>query len=357
MIDRAYWNKIMDEYLVLLEKYDGGIEFFDESDIKRLIGEVKRFWYRKHKFINYTFANITNDDNVSFLAGSVMLDVPNAGHCEFVLSGKVRIINDPLYKMSSFYKVDEKIVNIQKANKYVKECIQDMLCILRNYPGDFYIIPLDYITDEDEEEYYRNLLDISNRLIIVMFSNEYESIDEFYEDNESFEDIEHKLRADIRDRLIFSNSGDLKLSLREKCEKYVRKNTDSVPIIDSMSEPELFVLLASQFLMQSVAILLYVKHYKLIPFIRNEVTFSYFDLVYHSNLVELDESIFLHAFITFLIQYIFDFGCCEYQELKEKIGDDKLIQSVIKSLSDIDSTPENIAKAVSININEMIGTK
>lgn len=43
---------MMKEYLDILEKYEDKIEQFELEDIKKLIGEVRLFWYRQENYIN-----------------------------------------------------------------------------------------------------------------------------------------------------------------------------------------------------------------------------------------------------------------------------------------------------------------
>ena len=40
-----------------------------------MIGEVRLFWYRQQKCINYFISNIEKNDEVAYLAGAVRLDI------------------------------------------------------------------------------------------------------------------------------------------------------------------------------------------------------------------------------------------------------------------------------------------
>ena len=92
MIELKPIKRIMNEYKILLEKYEDKIENFTIADYKKLIGDVKMFWYRNHKSIEYFISHITEDDRVAFLAGAVRLDIVNNGHYEYVLVGKIRLV-------------------------------------------------------------------------------------------------------------------------------------------------------------------------------------------------------------------------------------------------------------------------
>ena len=58
MIEIEPLRKINKQYRELLEKYEDIIEIIEIEDIKRLIGEVRLFWYRQQKCINYFISNI-----------------------------------------------------------------------------------------------------------------------------------------------------------------------------------------------------------------------------------------------------------------------------------------------------------
>ncbi|WP_054750233.1 hypothetical protein [Ruminiclostridium josui] len=98
MIELKPIQRMMSEYKILLEKYEPILEELTISEYKRLIGEIKMFWYRNQKYVDYFVSHITEDDEVAFLAGAVRLDIVNNGHYEYILVGKKRLINDPLLK-------------------------------------------------------------------------------------------------------------------------------------------------------------------------------------------------------------------------------------------------------------------
>ena len=220
MVELKPIKRIMGEYRILLERYEDNLENFTISDYKRLIGEIKMFWYRNRKSINYLLSHITEDDKVAFLAGAVRLDIINNGHYEYVLVGKVRLINEPLLKMAAFYNGTEDEINFDYTNRYVKECIQDILILLREYKDDFYILPIEYVTMRECEEYRLTLSDAAEKMILSMFSTEYNDIQDFCSRNKTYEDIENNLLPQIKNLLIFCGLEDLKMPLRDKCNNY-----------------------------------------------------------------------------------------------------------------------------------------
>lgn len=332
MVEMKPLKRMMNEYKTLLEKYELDLEDFDITDYKKLIGEVKMFWYRNQRYVDYFITHITEKDEVAFLAGAVRLDIANNGHFEYVLVGKKRLINDPLLKMSSFYRGRKEEINFEYTNQYLRECIQDMLILFREYPEDFYILPIEFINATEGDEYYSTLIDVSERIILSMFTVEYENVQQLYGDNSSYEDIEGKLLPHIREQLFFDDLKDIKLSLRDRCQKYINANGNIMPLVKKLNEAHLFFMLVSQYFMQAFSIIVTMKNYHMIPFIRNDISFQYFSMIFHSNIMnEFSEQDYMNTYIPYVIQKAFDFSDREYQYIAEHIGNGKMITAIMNS--------------------------
>ena len=341
-------KRIMHMYRVLLEKYEADLENFTIVDYKRLIGEVKMFWYQHQKSIDYFISHITEDDKVAFLAGAVRLDIVNNGHYEYVLVGKIRLINEPFLKMAIFYNGTEDEINFEYTNKYVKECIQDVLLLLREYTDDFYVLPIEYITATDGEAYHSVLSKAAENMILSMFSTEYDDVRDFYAKNKTYEDIENNLLPQIKEQLIFGGLEDIKMTLRDKCANCLKINSQIMPIMKNMGEAQLFYLLVVQFCMQAIGIVMTMDVYHMIPFIRNDVVFRYFTMFFQSNLSsEFTEQKYLNTYIPYVVQKAFDFSDKKYSFVKEHIGNGKMTEAIINSVEEGKlPLPEEIVKCV-----------
>lgn len=335
MIELKPLKQMMNEYKILLEKYEMNLDDFDIYDYKKLIGEVKMFWYRNHKYVDYFITHITQKDEVAFLAGAVRLDIVNNGHFEYILVGKIRLINDPLLKMSSFYRGNEEEINYEYMNMYLKECIRDVLILFREYPDDFYILPTEFINVTEGDKYHSILIDVAEKMILSMFSVEYDNIQEFYDDNDSYEDIENKLLSHIRGQLIFEDLEDINLSLRDKCDKYIKVNGDKMLFMNKLGDTQLFFMMVLQYCMQAIAIVFAMKNYHMIPFIRNDITFQYFTMIFHSNIMnEFSKRDYLSTYIPYVVQKTFDFSDKGYQFVKDYMGNGKMVNSIVNSFED-----------------------
>ena len=301
MIELKPIKRMMKEYRVLLERYEAYLDNFTIADYKRLIGDVKMFWYRNRKNIDYFLSHIMEEDKVAFLAGAVRLDIVNNGHYEYVFVGKIRLINEPLLKMATFYTGTEDEINFEYTNKYVKECIQDVLFMLREYAEDFYILPIEYIVADDGQEYHSVLSKTTENVILSMFSVEYNGIQDFYAQNKTYEDIENNLLPQIKEQLIFDGLEDLKVPLRDRCTNYLKANGHIMPIMKTLGEAQLFYLLVMQFCMQAIGIVMTMEAYHMIPFIRKDVVFQYFTIISQSDLSrEFTEEKYLNTYIPFV---------------------------------------------------------
>lgn len=357
MVEEKPLKRIMAEYKSLLEKYEDRIGNFEKAGFKRLIGEVRLFWYRHQKYVQYFLSNIESEDEVAYLAGAVRLDIVNDGHIDYALVGKYRIINDPLLKLSTFYKGTEEEINFEYVNGYLKDCFSDLLILFREYFGDFYLLPFETVSVTDNDEYYSALANASEKMVLSLFSKEYSRSKDMFEDNSSFEDIEEKFLPGIGERLIFDSVSDAELSLREKYASYLRANGDIMPIMNKFSEPQKFFMMVNQYCMQAIAIANVMINYNMIPFIRNDVTFRYFNLVFYSSIMEeFTKNDFLKVYVPYILQKAIDFSDKGYQAMKDKIGNGKMIEYIISAMNekkDIRAVP--LPKAIIQYADEYLG--
>lgn len=323
----------MNEYLSILEKYEDKIDCFTQDDIKRLIGEVRMFWYRQKRYVCYFLSNIDKEDYVTYLSGAVRLDIRNSGHKEYIIVKGCRLINDPLMKMSTFYRGTDNAINFETVNRYLKDCFFDMLVLLREYSEDFFVIPLETITITESAEYYEVLNDAAKQMLLSFFSKPYGSIEEMKNDNSSYEDLERHLHSWIKERIVFDSLEDSKLSLEEKCKKALKIRKAYIPPIESMSEFDLFFILVTQHCMGAVATFDCMQSLKIMPYIRNDIAFQYFDLLFHSSINDkFDMSDYLKIFVPYILQKIFDFSKWDYVEVKQKIGEGSLTDYILENI-------------------------
>ena len=333
MIETKPLKKIMKEYISVLEKYEDKIDCFTQDDIKRLIGEVRLFWYRQKRYVCYFLSNIDKEDYVTYLSGAVRLDISNSGHKEYIIVKGCRLINDPLIKMSTFYRGTDNEINFETVNRYLKDCFFDMLVLLREYSEDFFVIPLETITITESTEYYEALNDAANQMLLLFFSKPYGSIEEMKKDNSSYEDLERHLHGWIKERIVFDSLEDSKLSIEEKCKKALKMGWQYIPSMELMSVADIFYILISQHCMGAIATFNCMLNFKIIPYIRNDIAFQYFDLLFHSSINDkFDMSDYLKVFVPYILQKTFDFSKWDYGEVKQKMGEGSLTDYILENI-------------------------
>ena len=298
-----------------------------------MIGDVRLFWYRQKRYVYYFLSNIDKDDYVTYLSGAVRLDIRNSGHKEYIIVKGCRLINDPFMKMSTFYRGTDGEINFETTNRYLKDCFFDMLMLLREYSEDFFVIPLETITITESTEYYESLNDATNQMLLSFFSKQYDSIEEMRNDNHSYEDLERHLHSWIKKRIVFDSLEDSKLSLEEKCKKGLKIGKKYIHPIESMSEFDLFFILVTQHCMGAIATFDCMKSLKIMPYIRNDIAFQYFDLLFHSSINNtFDMSDYLKVFVPYILQKAFDFSEWDYVEVKQKMGEGSLIDYILENI-------------------------
>ena len=327
-MEKQLLGKMMNEYEAMLSKYCEKVDSLEIMDIKKIIYEVKLFWYRHRKTVEYWLNHITKEDGVAFLAGAVRLDIENNGHYEFCMVGKTRIINDPFYKMEAFFSAEERLPDINYFSKYMKDTLSDILLLLKDYKTDFCVLPIEVIIESQSKEYYKTLASVSEKLFFAMFKEEYRTTECYFEHNQTYEDIESNLSEYVSGQLIFDSLTDKRLSIRDKCKAYLENNSE-ITIYEGMNEAEIFFALTIQHWMQLLAILMIMKSYKMVPFIRDDVTYQFFLILLSSNLMEdYAEEDFLNIHIPFVLQKYMDFEAMDYQNFRECFGNGKLVEYI-----------------------------
>ena len=358
MVENKLLKKISTKYQNLLEKYEDKVEELSIEDIKRLIGEVRLFWYRQQTCVTYILSNIEKDDNVAYLAGAMRLDIVNDGHFDFALVGNYRVINDPIVRFTSFYFRTESEINFDYLNKYLKDCIKDLLLLFKKYQDDFYILPMEPINTLDLKQYYSILSDAAENMVLALFDNNYSSVDAIMEECCSYEDVDRRLMPEMRDRLVYDSLEDSRLPLRDKCLQYLANNKKILSIIDGLSEPQIFFIITNQYCMQALGIGNLMKTYNVYPFIRNDITFQFFSLLFYSNIMsDLSSEEYLKVYIPYVLQKAIDFSVFEYHNMNEKIGGGKMLNYLIKDFKKENiefPMPNEIVKKAKEYINQSV---
>lgn len=326
--------RIQKEYRRLLAVYEQDIKSKSISDfkLKALFTEVKVFWYRNRSYIHFFLNNIKFEDDVAFLAAAIYLDIRNDGHKEFALLGRKRIIDDPLSKISTFFKEDALPINYDRIKNYVYTVAIDLLEMLDCYGEDFWVLPLSDINEGDHKLHIKGLSSLAQSCILCAFGNQYSSIEDFLHENTAYEDIEKHISQHALAGFVYTSVSDSKLSLRERVQKYCIDVMNFDVLKKMYSEPEIFLITSSQHIMQCLDIFLIAAEYEIVPFIRNDVVLCYLGTFFGLISQIVDQEIINRTIIAYIAQSRYDFRKIYYQEFINNIGNNILVNRVLSNL-------------------------
>ena len=121
-----------------------------------------------------------------------------------------------------------------------------------------------------------------------------------------------------------------------------------MPYMKDISEQFFFYLTVVQYCMQSIAIALLMKSYNIIPFIRNDIVFQYFRIVFNSNIIKgFASNDYMKVYVPYVIQKTIDFSDKEYQVVKEIFGNGSIVDAIVNSFCDGEiPSVEDVVKCV-----------
>lgn len=327
-------RRIQYDYRELLRGYEAEIREKNISDyrLKALFEEIKIYWFKKCEYVSFLLNNIEYTDDVAFLAGAVCVDIENQGHIEFALLGSRRIVNDPLSKMSSFFGGDALPLNYHRIKNYVYNVGTDLISLLDNFSDDFYVIPFKYMDNDSEVKRLKELSSFAKTCLLAAFDYKYNTLEDMTAENASFEDIERNLNKNALCAFVYLSADDTKLSLRERIEQYSEDMMDYEALKERQTEPETFILLTIQNIMQCLDIFITASEYKMVPFIRNDVVFCYLTAFLNAIKKIVTPETLNKCIIAYVAQKRFDFCQQSYNEFIKEFGNGTLINQVLEVL-------------------------
>lgn len=363
MIERKPIVRIQTEYRSLLAYYEKDIRQNNISNtkLKALFTEVEAFWYKNKSAIRFFLNNLDYHDDVAFLAGAVHADAKNCGHIEFSLLGTLRIINDPLSKMSAFFKSDGLPINYARVRNYVNTVTMDMLDLMDNCGDQFIFIPTDSIVQKDHIEQIKELSKIANNCLLAAFDYKYESIATLIAANPSYESIEKEANPNALSAFVYTAISDTEIPLRKRIEQYCSNHMDYIVLRRGHSEAQIFVMFTTQYIMQCLDIFLTASEFKITPYIRSDVIIAYLSLLEPIVTQLIDPEALTKCIIAYLAQTLFDFTTYTYEEFLNKFGNGILVNKVLLALKDKGTLypiakPSDIAKHLDYYYHEILTT-
>ena len=275
--------KSQDDYYRLLLNYKALIgHSTNMEEIAMVIDEIKIFWLKKIEILNYELDTLANSNQCFLLSGAVFLNIKENEHYYFKTLGEYHIISDPLLKLDPLFKMSENKIDINETIGYFQKAYNDTIMLLEKYQSEFLILPIRDVFWENKDEQLELLDTFFWKFISGIFSKEFGNFDEFNKEYETYEEIENGIIESVFENLIYTDSYDSELNLKERVERYLKIENNMSKLTDQMTETEIFLTITKSFISQIMDILLTSVSNDLIPYIRSEVTFRYLALIMYT---------------------------------------------------------------------------
>ncbi len=333
-------NRSQEEYLAILLQYKEYVQANDLSVTKicALLDEVKCFWLKQIRPIEFELEELTESRTCFVLSGAIFLNVSEFEHFYFKSLGDCHIISDPFSKFDMIFRHHEEEINVVDMVDYFKRAFFDTLEILTTYKEYFYVLPIQEIAVEDQQQ-HRDLLDIFFwRFISSAFHNEFNSFEDFYKQYHSLEEVEADLSKNISDYIVFNDLNERMLPLRERLEIFTGQSNTIALNVSFASEIQMFLISIFSYIAQIADILYVCSVLRLNPYIRFDVTFSYFTIVMN---VFTDDEPLRNMIEKTLLCYIFyrsidesNFIDISFPSYCNKLKEKSLLNSVLEKIHD-----------------------
>lgn len=296
-------QKSQQNYLNLIKQYEDLVfsEEINQNTICMMLDDIYCFWLDIKDVLKFELETLTTNKQCIMLSGAVYLDIADNEHYFFKALGEEHIISDPLLKLEIFFRLPTKIFDIGSIELF-RRTFRDVTEVLTNYQNIFYILPINIIAIENQNEHMELLQRFFLNFINTMLDDNLHTIDDFYEKYLSYDDIEKNMTQFFKLNLIFDNSINEEISLKEKVERYINNQPIMSSSFKTKPEAERFIAMLFGLVSQTIDVLNIASITNLTPFIRFKPTFHYLTLVMYSF---IEEKFFREMIEKTIIFYIF----------------------------------------------------
>ncbi len=353
-------NRSQKEYLDLLLQHKEHVQADNLSifQICALLDEVKCFWLKQLKSIEFELDELAECQTCFVLSGAIFLNVSEYEHYFFKALGNCHIIPDPFSRLEMMFRNPESEINTSFTVDYFKRAYFDTLEILTTYKGHFYILPIQEIAVDDTQK-HQELLDVLLwKFISSAFDEEFNSHEEFFKKYKNFEEIEAGLIDYVRKNLVFNDLSDRNLSLKQRVEKHSGEYTNIASTIAFKTDAQRFLIAIFSYVAQVANILYVCSVLRINPYIRFDITFSYFTLL--MNIFTDDENLrkmIEKTLICYILYRTIDenrFENIVFSEYARQLENKPLLPSVLEKIraQKIDIFKDEASRVVRIIENE-----
>ncbi|HIP33768.1 MAG TPA: hypothetical protein EYG89_03345 [Bacteroidia bacterium] len=296
-------QKSQGQYFDLLKSYEEEVfsDNVNQKNIAMIIDEIQCFWLNKKDVLAFELDTLSSKKECFVLSGAVYLDIKDNEHYIFKALGNEHIISDPLLKLENFFRLPSQVFD-KSSIELFRRAFRDVFEILSKYQNNFYILPINIIAIENQEEHMELLQKFFLNFINTMLDENFDSIDDFFEKYLTYEDIENNMTLFFKSNLTFNDSNDEALSLKDKVESHINNQPVMTLVFQDKTETEKFIASLYGLVSQIMDILLISSITNTTPFIRFKPTFHYLTTVMYTF---IEDEYFKIMIEKTMIYYIF----------------------------------------------------
>ncbi|MFA5294705.1 MAG: hypothetical protein WC382_04235 [Methanoregulaceae archaeon] len=260
-------SSIQIEYKFILEKIVDNVYPDDISD--SILDEINIFWSTRLDIVDLYLRNLSPSHDTYAFTGATFLDLEELEHYPLILLGDIHILDDQAYYYASLvgYKKDSEFSN--RLKQQIVNSIKSNIEILSKYGDYILILPLRSSKPEYRDFIAKNM----NSVFLDLFKDPPASIEEYFANYKTIDDVGNGLRDDIPDVLLLSDTDDISKPFRERLDTAQKDKSFSLDIDESFGFR--FYTIVGGHLGQALDIIFTCYNYNITPYIRYRVAFYY----------------------------------------------------------------------------------
>lgn len=351
------------EYYKLLLDFKENKEYgkLELSIICEFLDEINCFWLKRSKILEFELEELTEKKMCFALFGVNFINPKGYEQYYFKSFGDIQILEDPILKLDKIFRQPSKEINLNSSMDYFNKVFKGTLGMATSINRGFLFLPIDIIAYEYIEGEQEFVDSFFWKFISSIFDKNFSNKVEFTEKFDSYEDIYEGLASSIRDNIIFNDFDDIKLSLRQRIEKFQNEQLKITSIHLNKTDAEKFLTFIYIYISQISDILHKCSILRIYPFIKYNVTFNYLTLVMHffiddTNLRSIiEKSIICFLFSNNISQH--NLGGISFTDYCQKLDEKSLFNSIIEKIhnSGLNVFNDNPSKVISIIRHEFDG--
>lgn len=255
---------LQNDYCTILRT---AITKFSTQDLPMIIDEINIFWFANRDVVRLILQNISFEYDCYTFTGATFLDIDDFEHYPFVALGRTHVVDDPLNKYTNIVSnIPNKDFHAQLKEQMLL-AIKDNIKIIENYSDVIFILPVTLLSDLKSDL----IKNATQQAFFSMFKDNAITRKKYFNEFKTIDDIEKALKDGISQTLIFSedNEGD---DLSSRFESYKDR---PLPFCDGTTDAMIFFYIVNGFFAQAFSILLMCAEYRMIPYLRYEITYRY----------------------------------------------------------------------------------